>query len=68
MSYYGDNAQWSSQGQNNWDHQASPARSGKLSSSPLGLIEPQLTISSAASATGPTPQDDYAFGNQFDGT
>ncbi|CCF44902.1 hypothetical protein CH063_14152 [Colletotrichum higginsianum] len=45
MSYYENNPQWSNPGQNNWEHQAPPARAG---------------------ASGPTPQDDFAFFYQFE--
>ena len=69
MSYYGDNGQWSTPGQNTWEHQTSPARSGRPS---RGSAEPRDNpidvLGPIAGANGPTSQDDYAFYYQFEGT
>ncbi|KAF4982956.1 hypothetical protein FZEAL_1526 [Fusarium zealandicum] len=68
MSYY-DNPQWSaspSTQQNNWDHQGSttPVRAGTTGSE---RFDPDSSLTrSSSGASGPQPQDDYAFSYQFD--
>ena len=69
MSYY-DNpqSQWSSSTQNNWEHQGSttPVRAG----TPGGKIPRNgsfINPPARSGASGPQPQDDYAFSYQFDG-
>ncbi|KAI1068179.1 hypothetical protein LB507_004379 [Fusarium sp. FIESC RH6] len=68
MSYY-DNpqSQWSSSTQNNWEHQGSttPVRAG----TPGGKIPRNgsfINPPARSGASGPQPQDDYAFSYQFD--
>lgn len=68
MSYY-DNPQWSASAQNNWEHQGSttPVRAG--TDGMRTPSDPRMPINSLirSGASGPQPQDDYAFSYQFDG-
>ncbi|UQC83428.1 uncharacterized protein CLUP02_08923 [Colletotrichum lupini] len=71
MSYYENNPQWSNPGQNNWEHQAPPARAGESAqlSQQHQIAKPDAGIDSRFSptgASGPTPQDDFAFFYQFE--
>ncbi|KAF6802874.1 hypothetical protein CSOJ01_11298 [Colletotrichum sojae] len=70
MSYYENNPQWSNPGQNNWEHQAPPVRAGESSQlSQRQIAQPEAGIDSrfpSTAATGPTPQDDFAFFYQFE--
>ncbi|KAL0937540.1 uncharacterized protein CTRU02_207271 [Colletotrichum truncatum] len=70
MSYYENNPQWSNPGQNNWEHQAPPVRAGESSqSSQRQIAQPEAGIDSrfpSTGASGPTPQDDFAFFYQFE--
>lgn len=67
MSYY-DNPQWSASAQNNWEHQGSttPVRAG--TDGMRTPSDPRMPINSLirSGASGPQPQDDYAFSYQFD--
>ncbi|KAL2686919.1 hypothetical protein Neosp_004463 [[Neocosmospora] mangrovei] len=67
MSYY-DNPQWSASTQNNWEHQGSttPVRAG--TDGMRTPSDPRMPINSLirSGASGPQPQDDYAFSYQFD--
>ncbi|OLN96516.1 hypothetical protein CCHL11_00615 [Colletotrichum chlorophyti] len=70
MSYYENNPQWSNPGQNNWEHQAPPVRAGESSQlSQHQTASPDIGVDarfSTTGATGPTPQDDFAFFYQFE--
>ncbi|KAF9879469.1 hypothetical protein CkaCkLH20_03012 [Colletotrichum karsti] len=70
MSYYENNPQWSNPGPNNWEHQAPPVRAGESSQpSQRQLQQPEAGIDSrfpSTGASGPTPQDDFAFFYQFE--
>ncbi|KAF4459185.1 hypothetical protein FALBO_14061 [Fusarium albosuccineum] len=68
MSYY-DNPQWSaSAAQNNWEHQGSttPVRAGTDALRTPSDSSTSLSSLVRSGASGPQPQDDYAFSYQFD--
>ncbi|KAM0551744.1 hypothetical protein ACHAPJ_008311 [Fusarium lateritium] len=69
MSYY-DNpqSQWSSSTQNNWEHQGSttPVRAGTPEYAKPDRSRTAINSLIRAGASGPQPQDDWAFSYQFD--
>ncbi|KAJ4263562.1 hypothetical protein NW762_006381 [Fusarium torreyae] len=69
MSYY-DNpqSQWSSSTQNNWEHQGSttPVRAGTPEYAKPDRSRTVINSLICAGASGPQPQDDWAFSYQFD--
>lgn len=69
MSYYND-AQWNAPGQNNWEHQGAttPVRAGSSRPTAPGRTLPLTSSLESTGASGPQPQDDFAFSYQFDGT
>jgi hypothetical protein len=71
MSYYDNNGQWPAQPQNNWEHQAStPVRTGAswtFETRKTAERKPVVdTDISTTGASGPQPQDEFAFSYQFD--
>ena len=66
MSYY-ESPQWPTPNQPNWDHQGAttPVRAGKYRTRPN--TKEYITHKEILGASGPQPQDDYAFSHQFDG-